>query len=636
MAASSYSSSSSATASIPTPQFPLSRLPSTSDLSTHSTDADTDAAAALGGLQALQPGTRAGEGQQERPQELELDLDPELNVETKEMGLDPAAPGHRRRRSSLMNAAGESHKPSSSITVNGKSKRASGAHDSPSLAEDPKLELSDGTSSDDLELEDLSDEGLQEDEETGLTGKDKRRRRRRRRRNTWLDQRVAEESGKAVISDEEKKEADQNVFKRSLVNGLLIGLWYLFSLSISIYNKWMFDPQHLDFHFPLFTTCFHMLVQFSLACCVLFFLPQFRPRYDSLTNPHNTHPTDAETEQHEMDSKKPLMTRMFYLTRIGPCGMATGLDIGLGNMSLKFITLTFYTMCKSSSLAFVLLFAFLFHLEVPSLRLVLIILTMTLGVIMMVFGEVSFSPLGFTLVITAAFFSGFRWALTQILLLRNPATSNPFSSIFYLAPIMFCSLLLIAIPVEGFPALVEGFHILIDKKGLLLGPLLLLFPGCIAFLMTASEFALLQRTSVVTLSIAGIFKEVVTISAAGIVFHDPLTPINISGLFVTIGAIAAYNWIKIRKMRDDAQKEAHAKRNRGDDGSGSISGSESDGEDGSSSQGEDWNTQHGTYITSDGDILPTPSASSARKSKPGRSTKEERAKLIAGKRELSE
>ena len=37
------------------------------------------------------------------------------------------------------------------------------------------------------------------------------------------------------------------------------------------------------------------------------------------------------------------MTKMFYLTRIGPCGAATGLDIGLGNTSLKFITLTFYS-----------------------------------------------------------------------------------------------------------------------------------------------------------------------------------------------------------------------------------------------------------------------------------------------------
>jgi len=479
---------------------------------------------------------------------------------------------------------------------------ATGADDS--LTEDPKLERSEDDSLSEGEVDDLSDDGLQDDEETGLTGKDKGRRKSKRRRNTLLDQRIAGEP-KVVISDEEKKEADQNVVKKSLINGLLIAMWYVFSLSISIYNKWMFDPKHLDFHFPLFTTCFHMIVQFTLASLVLFFLPQFRPRYDSISNPHNTHVSDDNAQQHEEDSKKPLMTRMFYFTRIGPCGMATGLDIGLGNMSLKFITLTFYTMCKSSSLAFVLLFAFLFRLEIPSWRLVAIIFTMTVGVIMMVAGEVDFSILGFILVISAAFFSGFRWGLTQILLLRNPATSNPFSSIFYLAPIMFASLLIIAIPVEGFPALGEGFRILIEKKGPFLGPALLLFPGAIAFCMTASEFALLQRTSVVTLSIAGIFKEVVTISAAGIVFHDPLTPINISGLFVTIGAIAAYNWIKIRKMREDAQHEAHLARVAARGGEGSDGDGDGDDE-GTESEGEDWNKPGGTYVTSDGDILPSP------------------------------
>jgi solute carrier family 35 protein C2 len=260
-------------------------------------------------------------------------------------------------------------------------------------------------------------------------------------------------------------------------------------------------------------------------------------------------------------------------------------------------------MCKSSSLAFVLLFAFVFQLESPSWRLVAIIATMTAGVIMMVAGEVAFSALGFVLVISAAFFSGFRWALTQILLLRNPATANPFSSIFYLAPIMFVALFLIAIPVEGFPALFEGLQILMEQKGPILGPLLLLFPGVIAFCMTASEFALLKRTSVVTLSIAGIFKEVVTISAAGIVFGDNLTPINISGLVVTISAITAYNYIKITKMRAEAQKDAHQHHLavRGDD--------DSDGDDEESEEDEeDWNTVEGTYVTMDGDILPNPEA----------------------------
>ena len=180
---------------------------------------------------------------------------------------------------------------------------------------------------------------------------------------------------------------------------------------------------------------------------------------------------------------------------------------------------------------------------------------MTVGVIMMVAGETDFNALGFGLIISASFFSGFRWALTQILLLRNPATSNPFSSIFFLAPVMFVSLAVLAFPVEGFVPLGQGLSVLTKTKGVVGGIGILLFPGILAFLMTASEFALLKRTSVVTLSICGIFKEVVTISAANIIFDDQLTPINVSGLMITIGAIAAYNYIKITKMRKEAKVE---------------------------------------------------------------------------------
>ncbi|KAL8829833.1 MAG: hypothetical protein Q9191_001785 [Dirinaria sp. TL-2023a] len=411
-------------------------------------------------------------------------------------------------------------------------------------------DLSSASMSDDVELERFaSDNEPSDNEDTGLTKNALGRRRKRRRKHHRVDESVM---GTRDITEQERQAADKSVLKALLINALLIAAWYAFSLSISIYNKWMFSPKYLDFHFPLFTTCMHMLVQFTLASLVLYFVPRLRPRVDSITNPHN----HDSAQEPRTDTAKPLMTRLFYLTRIGPCGVATGLDIGLGNMSLKFISLTFFTMCKSSALAFVLMFAFLFRLEQPSWKLVLIIATMTVGVIMMVAGETAFDALGFALIISSSFFSGFRWALTQILLLRNPATSNPFSSIFFLAPVMFVSLAIIAIPVERFGQLEVGLRILAEKKGTFQTVVILLLPGLLAFLMTASEFALLKRTSVVTLSICGIFKEVVTISAAGIVFHDPLTPINISGLLVTIASIATYNYIKITKMRKMAELDA--------------------------------------------------------------------------------
>lgn len=101
------------------------------------------------------------------------------------------------------------------------------------------------------------------------------------------------------------------------------------------YNKWMFDKDKLNFPFPLFTTAVHMLVQFSLASLTLYFIPSLRPQ--------NGLRSDPSRSRHETEPDRPIMTKMFYLTRIAPCGAATGLDIGLGNTSLKFITLTFYS-----------------------------------------------------------------------------------------------------------------------------------------------------------------------------------------------------------------------------------------------------------------------------------------------------
>lgn len=96
----------------------------------------------------------------------------------------------------------------------------------------------------------------------------------------------------------------------------------------------MFDRDRLNFAFPLFTTSMHMLVQFILSALVLFFIPSLRPQ--------RSHTSDMGRSRHETEASS-TMSKFFYLTRVGPCGAATGLDIGLGNTSLKFISLTFYS-----------------------------------------------------------------------------------------------------------------------------------------------------------------------------------------------------------------------------------------------------------------------------------------------------
>ncbi|GJN92516.1 hypothetical protein Rhopal_005546-T1 [Rhodotorula paludigena] len=312
-------------------------------------------------------------------------------------------------------------------------------------------------------------------------------------------------------------------WRSAAINVLFILAWYCFSTLISLYNKWMFSADHYNFPYPLFVTSVHMLVQWLLAALTLTIFPSLRPK---------TRPLPRD-----------------YATKVAPCGVATGLDIGLSNLSLRSITLSFYTMCKSSSLAFVLIFAFLFRLEVPSWRLVGIILIITAGVILMVSTETQFDFVGMVQVLTASALGGLRWSLTQLLLHKESmGMHNPIATLFWLAPCMGITLALCSIIFDGWGNVFSHEEFWGTLSRTLQTSAAILFPGLLAFSMNVTEFGLIQRTSVVTLSVAGIFKEVVVIFLSTVLFHDELTPINISGLCVTIFGIALYNYLKYRQF----------------------------------------------------------------------------------------
>ncbi|GAA5859439.1 hypothetical protein JCM8547_006822 [Rhodosporidiobolus lusitaniae] len=328
----------------------------------------------------------------------------------------------------------------------------------------------------------------------------------------------------AGMSDKDEKERLRVLWWRSAaINVVFILAWYTFSTLISVYNKWMFSEDHYNFPYPLFVTSVHMLVQWCLSALTLSFFRNLRPT-------SRPEPRD-------------------YATKVTPCGMATGLDIGLSNLSLRTITLSFYTMCKSSSLAFVLLFAFLFRLEIPSWRLAGIILIITSGVILMVSTETQFHLVGMIEVLTASALGGLRWSLTQLLLDKDSmGMGNPIATLFWLAPVMGVTLATCSMIFDGWGNVFGQEEFFGDLWSTLRTTVAIIFPGFLAFAMNVTEFGLIQRTSVVTLSVAGIFKEVAVIFLSTVLFHDMLTPINISGLIVTIFGIALYNYLKYRQF----------------------------------------------------------------------------------------
>ena len=152
------------------------------------------------------------------------------------------------------------------------------------------------------------------------------------------------------------------------------------------------------------------------------------------------------------------------------------------------LTATSLAMVKSSSLVFVLLFAFLFRLEIFSIRLIGVIGLIVSGVVLMVATETHFVLGGFLLVISGSALSGLRWSLTQLLLKDTKlGMDNPVATVFWLAPVMGITLAIISMVIEGWISIFRGVFFS-DLAHTLKSLFFLTAPGFLAFSMILSEF----------------------------------------------------------------------------------------------------------------------------------------------------
>ncbi|GLB37318.1 putative TPT-domain-containing protein [Lyophyllum shimeji] len=170
----------------------------------------------------------------------------------------------------------------------------------------------------------------------------------------------------------------------------------------------------------------------------------------------------------------------------------------------------------------------------------------------MVATETKFVLDGLILVLSASAFGGLRWSLTQLLLRnRKMGLDNPTATIYWLAPAMGITLAIISAIVDSWTAIfASAFFATLSKT--LATTAYLIAPGVLAFCMILSEFYIIQRAGVVPMSIAGIAKEVTTITISAWFFGDQLTPLNITGVAITICGIILFTYHKYRKSIESA------------------------------------------------------------------------------------
>lgn len=311
---------------------------------------------------------------------------------------------------------------------------------------------------------------------------------------------------------------------------LYVCTYYALSIMVSLYNKYTIGNGLYNFAFPLFITSFHTCFHFFFGSFTLWLLkdPDFPPRYESF------------------DELK---------RNILPGAITTALDIGLSNIALKTVSLSFYTMVKSSAPLFVLLCAVLFKLERPSLSLLIIIFSIGFGVFLTVWkDDGGFDLWGIFLVGTASAMSGIRWSLLQLLIQGSKCNSEsnrkktPLRTMVLMAPFVSLCLFIAMLFIEGIPSIIHSsffadFHSIVRSIGIMgLG-------AFTTFFMILSEYKVVSITSVLSLSISGIIKEILTIILSIIIFGDVLSKLNVIGLIISIAGIFLYNYSRYQTLK---------------------------------------------------------------------------------------
>lgn len=301
-------------------------------------------------------------------------------------------------------------------------------------------------------------------------------------------------------------------------------VWYTFSTSLTLYNKNLLGDKLGKFPAPLLMNTFHFALQAVLSKIITCF--QSRGSVSNLP-----------------------MTWKDYFIKVVPTALGTALDINLSNASLVFISVTFATMCKSASPIFLLLFAFAFRLESPSIRLLGIIFIISFGVLLTVAKETEFEFWGFAFVMLAAVMSGFRWCMTQLLLQKEAyGLKNPIILMSYVTPIMAVATLILSLVMDPWHDFQTNVYF--DSPWhIIRSCLLMLVGGALAFFMVLIEYILISATSAVTVTIAGVVKEAVTIVVAVFYFHDQFTILKGIGLLTIMVGVSLFNWYKYEKLK---------------------------------------------------------------------------------------
>ncbi|KAI8551284.1 hypothetical protein RHMOL_Rhmol06G0173500 [Rhododendron molle] len=132
--------------------------------------------------------------------------------------------------------------------------------------------------------------------------------------------------------------------------------------------------------------------------------------------------------------------------------------------------------------------------------------------------------------------------------MSRPGLKDPITLMSYVTPVMAVSTALLSLIMDPWDEF-KGSTYFNSSSHIIRSCLLMLFGGTLAFFMVLTEYILVSITSAVTVTIAGVVKEAVTILVAVFYFHDQFTWLKGVGLIIILVGVSLFNWYKYQKLQ---------------------------------------------------------------------------------------
>ncbi|GJN25924.1 hypothetical protein PR202_gb13810 [Eleusine coracana subsp. coracana] len=224
--------------------------------------------------------------------------------------------------------------------------------------------------------------------------------------------------------------------------------------------------------------------------------------------------------------------------RIFPMSFVFCINIVLGNVSLRYIPVSFMQTIKSFTPATTVILQWLVWSKQFEWRIWASLVPIVGGILLTSITELSFNVFGFCAAMVGCLATSTKTILAESLL--HGYKFDSINTVYYMAPFATMILALPAMLLEG-GGVINWFY---THDSIMSALIIILGSGVLAFCLNFSIFYVIHSTTAVTFNVAGNLKVAVAVLVSWLIFRNPISAMNAIGCGITLVGCTFYGYVR--------------------------------------------------------------------------------------------